>query len=154
MTEMQCSLTAFGMSYSNCKAQFWPSLQLSPPFFGPFQVIQHIGQVASWICLLDSHTYYVHVSYLKPKLGKHVTPPHYPHCHLVGKGGEICSKTDAILQRRMRKQGNRVATEVLVKSLKWQGTHDEDATWSSSTLRNNNILTLWGRWLEGERVDS
>jgi hypothetical protein len=58
---------------------------------------------------------------------------------LVGKGGEICSKTDAILQRRMRKQGNRVATEVLVK---WQGTHDEDATWSFSTLRNNNILTL------------
>jgi hypothetical protein len=43
----------------------------------------------------------------------------------VDKDGEICPKPQTILQRGMKKHGNKAVTEVLVQ---WQGTQEEDAT--------------------------
>ena len=48
-----------------------------------------------------------------------------PIMPLVDKDGEICPKPQTILQRGMKKQGNKAVTDVLVQ---WQGTREEDAT--------------------------
>jgi hypothetical protein len=102
------------------------NLKLSPCFFGSFQVIQQIIQMAYKLDLPPCTCIYpvFHVSCLNPKLGKHFTP--LPTLPPVDKEEAICPKPEAILQRRMHKQGNCTVTKVLVK---WQGTQDESATW-------------------------
>lgn len=65
-----------------------------------------------------------HVSCLKKKLGAHVTP--LTSLPLVDKEGAIQPEPEAILERRVRRQGDRPLTKALVH---WKGTMREDATW-------------------------
>ena len=107
------------------------NLKLSPRFYGPFQILQRIGQVAYKLNLPSSSRLHpiFHVSCLKPKLGAQVKP--IPTLPPVDAEGVLCPEPEAILQRRMKKIHNRAVTEVLVH---WQDTLIEDATWE--LLRN------------------
>ncbi|XP_042944795.1 uncharacterized protein LOC122278676 [Carya illinoinensis] len=102
------------------------NLKLSPRFYGPFQVVQHLGKVAYHLNLAATaqihHVF--HVSCLKKKLGAQIRP--IPSLPLVNIDGEIQPKPEAVLDRRMRKLGHRAITEVLIK---WVGAPLEDRCW-------------------------
>ncbi|XP_050264076.1 uncharacterized protein LOC126708322 [Quercus robur] len=113
---MQLSLRAKGFN------------KLSPKYFGPFQILQMVGQVAYKLALPAScllHPVF-HVSCLKPKLGAHITP--FPTIPPVDLDGFLNPEPTAILQQRFKKLRSRTITEVLVQ---WQGQSLENATWES-----------------------
>jgi hypothetical protein len=102
------------------------NLKLFPRFYGPFQVIKKIGEVAYKLDFpIDAKIHLVfHVSYLKKKLGSHVL--HLPILPPVDVNGELRPKPEAVLNRKMCKVANQVMTKVLVH---WRGTTKEDGTW-------------------------
>jgi hypothetical protein len=65
-----------------------------------------------------------HVSYLKKKLGSHVSP--LLVLPPVDANGELRPEPEAVLNRKMRKVANRAVTEVLIH---WWGTTKENSTW-------------------------
>lgn len=62
--------------YKQMSETFKRNRKLSPRFFGPYKVLQQIGQVAYKLELpIDSRIHHVfHVSCLKIKLGKSIIP--------------------------------------------------------------------------------
>lgn len=101
------------------------SLKLSPRFYGPFQILQKIGEVAYKLDLpLESRIHPVfHVSNLKRKLGQHVNlETALPG---VTEEGLIKATQEAILARHPKRQ-DKAAVEILVQ---WQRASEEDATW-------------------------
>lgn len=102
------------------------SFKLSPCFYGPFQILQKIGEVAYKIALpSDAHLHPVfHVSCLKRKLRAHTVP--LLMLPLIDEEGAVQAEPEKVLDRRFRKQGNQALTEVLVK---WRGASDKDSTW-------------------------
>lgn len=104
------------------------NLKLSPRYYGPFQVLQKIGEVAYRLQLPDGAKIHpiFHVSCLKRKLGVKVqTQSALPK---VDIDGIIQPEPKIILDRRLVKKGHRAVPEVLVK---WQGLEADDATWES-----------------------
>lgn len=97
--------------------------KLAFKFFGPFKILDRVGQVAYKLDL--PHTSRVHpvfhVSQLKP---------------CVGPGTQVSQTlldTDAmfqiptqVLQQRVKQRGNRAITQVLIQ---WSGTPADQATW-------------------------
>ena len=102
--------------------------KLSPRQFGPFQVAKQIGQVSYKLALpLESKVHPIfHVSYLKLKLGKHVTP--LSTLPLVDDTTQLCSEPIAVLQTRTKTLRSCDVTEVLVQ---WSSSTIEEATWES-----------------------
>ncbi|KAL5742200.1 hypothetical protein ACOSP7_028932 [Xanthoceras sorbifolium] len=104
--------------YRQSLVAFRKSMKLSPRFFGPFKVLQKIGQVAYLIALPPGAQIHdvVHVSLLRKHLGdRSLTLPSLP----------------PILDKPMnhKKKGKyRPRTEVLIK---WAGASVEDATWEN-----------------------
>ncbi|XP_052879082.1 transposon Tf2-1 polyprotein isoform X1 [Gossypium arboreum] len=89
--------------------------KLSPRYFGPFPVEARVGPVAYKLSLPPTariHSTF-HVSQLKKP---------------VGSDGALLKTPIRILDRRMVKQGNHAAVEVLVE---WGDTFLEDATWEN-----------------------
>jgi hypothetical protein len=101
-------------------------LKLSPRFYGPFQVVSKVGEVAYKLALpADSNIHSVfHVSCLKKQLGNHSIP--LPSLPPVDAQGEIQPEPAAVLQCRFWKVNNQSLSEVLIH---WKGTTVEDATW-------------------------
>ena len=86
------------------------SHKLSPKFFGPFQILKRIGEVAYKQDLTAGYAIHpvFHVSCLKAKLGKHnVSMPLLPS---VNSQGILTPKPVAILQTRSGKLRNRTIT--------------------------------------------
>ena len=102
------------------------NLKLAPRYFGPFQIIQRIGTVAYKLDLpKESKVYPVfHVSCLKKKIGDRVNPN--PRLPPVMEDGTMAPEPEGILDRRLKKKGNRAGVDLLVH---WKGTEVEDATW-------------------------
>ncbi|GJR15629.1 retrotransposon-related protein [Tanacetum coccineum] len=105
--------------------------KFSPKFFGPFKVIQRIGQVAYKLELpTNSQIHNVfHVSQLK----KYRHPNHNRVCGTLppcDNSGVFLIEPVAILDKRMAKKGNGVEVYVLVQ---WANGTSEDATWESVT---------------------
>ena len=98
--------------------------KLAPRYFGPYQIVDKIGAVASKLALpsfAQLHPVF-HVSQLKKKIGPHSrmgtllpTPSSTPMLEPL-----------VILARRMVRRGNRPATQVLVH---WSNFFPENATW-------------------------
>ena len=101
--------------------------KLSPKFFGPFQVIQKIGQVAYKLQLPTSAQVHpvFHVSQLKLCHSEAVSMGDFPQCDPEGLLAAIPIK---LLDRRMVKQGNRAAVYGLIQ---WSNGTEDDATWES-----------------------
>jgi hypothetical protein len=102
------------------------SLKLSPRFYGPYKVLEHISHVAYRLDLPPNskiHSVF-YVSCLKKKLGTNV----FPQQHLpdITSTGEVRTQPAAILDCRLVKSHNRAAVEVLIQ---WAHLPQEDATW-------------------------
>lgn len=102
------------------------SLKLSPHFYGPFQVVQRIVEVAYRLKLPETAQIHdvLHVSQLKKKLGQDTIP--IPKLPPVNQQGVIRPEPKEVLARRLRKKKNKPVTEILVR---WQGQDVEDASW-------------------------
>lgn len=100
--------------------------KLSPRFYGPFLVIDRIGEVAYKLELPPTASIYnvFHVSQLKicpnPEIAKPSELPQY----LKDVGSRRVP--ELILDRKVTKRRNAAATKVLVK---WKGYPDDQATW-------------------------
>ena len=102
-------------------------LKLSAKFFGPYYVLEKIGQVAYKLQLPDTsriHSVF-HVSQLKKHMGPVITPSPLP---LLNEEGLIAKEPVRILDRRMVNRQGKAATEVLVM---WKNTFPEDSTWEN-----------------------
>ncbi|GJY18604.1 reverse transcriptase [Tanacetum coccineum] len=99
--------------------------KLSPKYYGPFQIVARVGQVAYKLQLPNSSQIHdvFHISQLKKCKG------------VVTQGGSLPTfdaqgvmrvEPLAILKRRMSKRGNVVVVYVLVQ---WINGTKEDATW-------------------------
>ena len=116
--------------YRQTSVAFRGSLKLSPRFFGPFKVLEKVGQVAYRLDLPVGSQIHnvVHVSRLRKVLGniKPVSPMPPP----VADDSTILPQPETILARREIQKGKyRPQTEILVK---WMGTTAEDATWENA----------------------
>ena len=116
--------------YRQTSVAFRGSLKLSPRFFGPFKVLEKVGQVAYRLDLPVGSQIHnvVHVIRLRKVLGniKPVSPMPPP----VADDSTIFPQSKTILARREIQKGKyRPRTEILVK---WMGTTAEDATWENT----------------------
>lgn len=105
-------------SYKQTRIAFRKKVKLCPRFYGPYQVLQPVRQLAYKVDLaLEWRIHLVfHVSYLKKKLRPNVhVVPTWP---LINNVGEIQSEPERILARRMKKVSDRVVTEIVIK---WRG---------------------------------
>ena len=118
--------------------------KLSPKFYGPFQVLHRVGEVAYKLELLaDSLIHPVfHVSCLKAKLGQQVTP--ISQLPSVSPEGIPMLKPEAILKSRSIKLRSRTITQVLIQ---WQGCTTEDATWEDLYQLQQKFPHLVGKVL-------
>ncbi|KAK5835175.1 hypothetical protein PVK06_010861 [Gossypium arboreum] len=111
--------------------------KLSPRYFGPFPVEARVGQVAYKLSLPPSAR--IHSTFYFSQLNKHIgsavsassLPP-------VGSDGPLLKSPIQSLDKRMVKQGNHAAVEVLIE---WADTFPEDSTWE-------NLQTLKHRFPE------
>ena len=101
-------------------------MKLSPRFYGPYQVLEHLGKVAYRLELPQQSKIHpvFHVSQLKKKLGNldHVTPELPP----VKEDGMVLLEPKRIVDFRWTKSGKKVLQEALVQ---WTGLAEEDAIW-------------------------
>ena len=105
--------------------------KISPKFYGPYQILQRIGQVAYKLALpAHSKIHPVfHVSCLKKVVGQ--------NCRIQTKlpeldeEGSIWLHPEAVLSTRERQLRQRTIKEVLIQ---WKDTQPEDATWEPSTI--------------------
>jgi len=126
------------------------NLKLSPRYYGPFQVVHKIGNVAYKLDLPPASRIFpiFHVSSLKKTLGNQIRPnPQLPE---VTTEGTLAPAPDRVLQRRLKKKKNRAGVEVLIK---WQGATEEEATWEDMEDLHRRFPDLAGKvFWEGGRV--
>eukprot|EP00253_Pinus_taeda_P033368 PITA_33368 len=105
--------------------------KLSPKLYGPYQVLQRIGEVAYKLALPPTTKIHpvLHVSCLKKVIGN--------NCRIQStllefyKEGSIWLQPEQVLDTRERHLCGRMIREVLVK---WKDTSPEDATWEPATI--------------------
>ncbi|KAJ4811165.1 polyprotein [Rhynchospora pubera] len=100
--------------------------KLSMKFYGPFEVIEKIGEVAYKLNLPQGSQIHpvFHISQLKPRVGEgQAVTPKLP---LIAEKGSIADQPGSILDRKMVKKNNAAAVQVLIK---WANQSVEDATW-------------------------
>ncbi|XP_070055401.1 uncharacterized protein [Nicotiana tomentosiformis] len=102
------------------------NLKLSSKYYGPYQILARIGQVAYKLELPpDSKVHPVfHVSLIKRKVSNRVVVQTV--LPSTSEDGQFLVKSVAILQRQMVKKNNATAIKVLVQ---WSNLPPEDATW-------------------------
>jgi transposase InsO family protein len=101
--------------------------KLSPKFYGPYKVIQRVGMVAYKLELPEEACIHpvFHVSCLKAKLGKTITP--ISRLPLTDALGHLAPQPAKILETRtIKKRRLPAVTEVLVQ---WEEGDPDDATW-------------------------
>ncbi|KAM1904015.1 hypothetical protein ACFX13_041456 [Malus domestica] len=105
-----------------------PFHKLQPRFYGPFKVLQKIGQVAYKIELPATSKLHpvFHLSCLKKQLGFDIIPA-IP-LSIATEDGLLEDYPLAILRRRLTGHGNSSMTEVLVQ---WTHRSKEEATWEN-----------------------
>uniref|UniRef100_A0A2N9GEU1 Integrase catalytic domain-containing protein n=1 Tax=Fagus sylvatica TaxID=28930 RepID=A0A2N9GEU1_FAGSY len=115
-----------GLLEHNLKSMCKKLGKLSPKFYEPYKVIQRVGMVAYKLELPDGACIHpvFHVSFLKAKLGKTITPiSRLPPTDALG---HLAPQPAKILTRTIKKRRLPAVTEVLVQ---WEGGDPDDATW-------------------------
>eukprot|EP00253_Pinus_taeda_P025820 PITA_25820 len=105
--------------------------KLSPKFYGPYQLLQCIGEVAYKLALPPTAKIHpvFHVSCLKKVIGN--------NCRIqtslpeLDEEGSIWLQPEQVLDTRVKQLRDRMIKEVLVK---WRDTSPEDATWEPATI--------------------
>ncbi|GJU59228.1 retrotransposable element Tf2, partial [Tanacetum coccineum] len=99
--------------------------KFSPKYYGPFQIMARVGQVAYKLQLPDSSQILdvFHISQLKKCKGIVTHSGNLPACDAQGV---MRIEPLSILERRMAKRRNTVVVYVLVQ---WTNGSREDATW-------------------------
>jgi hypothetical protein len=112
--------------------------KLAPRFFGPYQVIKKIGQVAYKLQLpADSRIHATfHVSQLKKAVGNYKPSTELPVSLEVDKGNIIPAK---VLSWRDKFDGGQHKREWLVQ---WEGMDSGDATWEEELLLKSQFPDL------------
>ena len=116
--------------------------KLSPRFFGPFQILKRIGEVAYKLDLPAGSAIHLvfHVSCLKTKLGKHnVSMSLLPS---VNSQGFLTPELVAVLETRSHKLQNRTITQHLIQ---WQGGTVDDSTWEDLLYLQQQFPHLVGK---------
>ena len=102
--------------------------KLALKFYGPYQIIKKISQVAYGLSLPDiSRVHNVfHVSCLKKALGNHQSPK--TTLPILDDEGKLILEPEGILSTRDKKLRSRVITEYLIK---WKDLPEEEAPWET-----------------------
>ena len=113
--------------YRQQSTTYRSSQKLAAKYYGPYQVIAKMGTVAYKLELPSSSTIHpvFHVSQLKKHVGNQVVQQSLP---ITSPGPTLQPR--AILDRRMTRQNNQAATQVLIH---WAGLPPADATWEFTT---------------------
>lgn len=106
-----------------------PFDKLAPRYYGPFQVLQRVGEVAYKLALPeDSKIHPVfHVSQLKRAVGAAVTSPVLPP-QLTAEL-ELVVVPEELLEMRQLTKGDAGVLEVLIK---WKGLSEYEASWEEA----------------------
>jgi len=106
------------------------NLKLNPKYYGPYQISKRIGMMAYELKLPKGSLIHpvFHVSLLKRKIGDAIIMS--SKLPVSDKEGWMQIMPIAILDRKLMKKGNGVATVVLVQ---WSNLYQEDATWEDVT---------------------
>jgi hypothetical protein len=106
------------------------NLKLNPKYYGPYQISKRIGMMAYELKLPKGSLIHpvFHVSLLKRKIGDAIIMS--SKLPVSDKEGWMQIVPIAILDRKLMKKGNGVATVVLVQ---WSNLYQEDATWEDVT---------------------
>ena len=112
-------------SYRQVSVAQRASAKLSPRYFGPFQVVDHVGVVAYKIALPTSSRIHnvFHVSQLKRHFTAADSSPTLPD---FSADSSSLKEPEAILDRMMVRRRGQAVTKVLVK---WKHHLPEDSTW-------------------------
>lgn len=103
--------------------------KLHSKYYGPFRVLQRIGQAAYKVLLPDGcllHDVF-HVSQLKKHIGTHVVPS--PDLPLVDDKGMIKVAPEEILKRRLIPRNNEPVVQWLIK---WVNLPATEASWEDA----------------------
>lgn len=107
------------------------SLKLHSKYYGPFRVLERIGQVAYKLLLPDRcllHNVF-HVSQLKKHLGSQAVPT--PGLPLIDNKGTIKVAPAAILDRRLIPCNNETIAQWLIH---WLNLRQSEATWEDAAF--------------------
>jgi hypothetical protein len=104
-------------------------IKLHSKYYGPFKVLQRIGQVAYKLLLPDGCSIHpvFHVSQLKKHIGNKVVPQH--HLPLTDNEGNIKMQPESLLNRRLIPRNNEPVVQWLIK---WVNLPEEAATWEDA----------------------
>ncbi|XP_071680642.1 uncharacterized protein [Lolium perenne] len=119
-----------------------PYPKLSYKFFGPYVVLERIGEVAYKLQFPSTAKVHpvFHVSQLKPFTPKYTRV--FDELPSVPDLAATTIEPEEILERPMVRSGNMVATQVLIK---WRGLIREQATWEDYALLKLRVpnAALW-----------
>lgn len=102
------------------------NFKLSPKYFGPFEILEKVGEVAYRLNLPPGSLIHpvFHISQLKKRVGTGSTTS--PSLPVLGSDGRLRVVPVEILGRRLVKKGNEAVAELLIK---WSNLPESDATW-------------------------
>ena len=105
--------------------------KLSPKLYGPYQVLQRIGEVAYKLAFPPTAKIHpvFHVSCLKKVIGNNYRIQ--TSLSELDEEGSIWLEPEQVLDTRVKQLRGRMIKEVLVK---WKDTSPEDATWELATI--------------------
>ncbi|KAJ4789708.1 polyprotein [Rhynchospora pubera] len=112
--------------YRQISVQGKPNKKLGLRYYGPFEIIERVGEVAYKLNLPQNSRVHpvFHVSQLKARVGD--TQAVAPNVPIVGPEGTLREEPESILDRRIVKKRNAAVVQILVK---WSNKPMEDATW-------------------------
>lgn len=102
------------------------SLKLRSKYYGPFRILEKVGELAYKLHLLEDATIHpvFHVSQLKAHVGKNVVP--LPNVPLVTEDGKIETSPFCLLDERIIQRKKVPVKQWLIH---WESLGPEDATW-------------------------
>jgi hypothetical protein len=113
--------------------------KMKPKFYGPYRVIERVGEVAYEIGLPEGNKIHnvFHVSFLKNAVGQPVNiseefPP-------LDEEGQLELVLEEVVKKREHNLRSRVIMECLVR---WSGLLVEDATWEGEHILQHPGLML------------
>ncbi|XP_010230065.1 uncharacterized protein LOC104582310 [Brachypodium distachyon] len=122
--------------YRHTSLSLHRSLKLHSRYYGPFKVLEKIGELAYKLLLPEGcrlHPVF-HVSQLKLHLGPQAVPS--PHLPLIDDTGNIQVAPEEILERRMipRPTADNINVAIVQWKIKWVNLPVEVSTWEDANF--------------------